>query len=410
MLQISNGFSRRIAAGTLALAMLAPLDNAQATKIYPLYAFKGGSDGRYPRTSLIMDGTGNFYGTTVAGGSQDDGTVFKLAPDGTETVLHSFTGGNDGSDPYAGVIADKAGSLYGTTISGGPNGYGVVFRVAMDGTETVLHAFAGGKDGLVPYASLLRYGGSLYGTTYRGGFRRTCTDQQGCGTVYKVAKGGTETVLYAFTGGNDGGYPSGGLIADKAGNLYGTTSAGGSGGCYSGCGTVFKLTPDGTETVLHSFNNGSDGFSPLENLIADPVGNLYGTTTYGGTYSVGTVFKLAPDGTETVLHSFANGSDGAYPLSALVLDDAGNLYGTTSQGGDFGTGYGIIFRIAAGGTERVLHTFCYNCKAGSRPAAGLVADSAGNLYGAATEGGAGCGEGCGTVFELKNSIPAERAH
>jgi uncharacterized repeat protein (TIGR03803 family) len=407
MLRILISSSRWIVTGVVALATLAPLGVAHARKITPLYTFKGGSDGRYPRTDLVQDGEGNFYGTTEAGGTHNAGTVFKLAPDGTETVLYAFTGGSDGSTPYAGVVADKAGNLYGTTISGGTNG-GVVFKVAPDGTETVLHAFAGGKDGLIPYSRLLLYGGNLYGTTFWGGSRRTCTDPQGCGTVFKIGKDGTETRLYAFTGGNDGGHPSGGLISDKDGNLYGTTSAGGSGDCYTGCGTVFKLVPDGSETVLHSFANGSDGRLPLENLIVDHAGNLYGTTTYGGTYSAGTVFRLAPDGTETVLHSFANGSDGAYPLSALVLDDAGNLYGTTSQGGDFGTGYGIIFKITPAGTERVLHTFCYNCRAGSRPAAGLVADSVGNLYGSTTEGGASCS--CGTVFKLENGIAAERTH
>ncbi len=336
-----------------------------------LYSFGGSPDGADPLAGLIFDAAGNLYGTTGAGGTYDYGTVFELTPAAgggwTETVLHNFNYNvTDGYYPYAGLIFDAAGNLYGTTSQGGTYGYGwgTVFELtpAAGGgwTEKVLHSFPdyNGTDGTSPYAGLIfDAAGNLYGTTSQGGtyiFR---------GTVFELtpAAGGgwTETVLHSFGNGADADSPQAGLIFDAAGNLYGTTVEGGTGSnCIFGCGTVFELTPAAgggwTEKVLYSFNaNGTDGYYPYAGLIFDAAGNLYGTTRYGGTssgcapYGCGTVFELTPAAggtwTETVLHNFGNGTDGATPLAGLIFDAAGNLYGTTSSGGTYG--YGTVFEL-----------------------------------------------------------------
>jgi uncharacterized repeat protein (TIGR03803 family) len=298
-----------------------------------------------------------------------------------ETVLYSFTGGSDGSEPVAGLIADNQGALYGTTSGGGSSGRGTVFKLTPPGrgqtawTETVLYSFTGGSDGAFPAAGLIVDNASnLYGTTVGGGGNDRCAN--GCGTVFKLTPPGrgqtawTETVLHSFTGGgftggSDGGLPLAGLIADNGGALYGTTFGGGT----IGGGTVFKLTPPGrgqtawTETVLYSFcslPNCSDGDSPAAGLIADKQGVLYGTTL-GGESSVGpvgmTVFKLTPPGrsqtawTEAVLYSFTGGSDGGDPRAGLIAlarareerDNGGALYGTTQSGGSGNNG--TVFKV-----------------------------------------------------------------
>ncbi|MGH6840231.1 MAG: choice-of-anchor tandem repeat GloVer-containing protein, partial [Methylocella sp.] len=371
-----------------------------------LHSFTGGSDGSGPVGGLIADSSGNLYGTTEGGGASDSGTVFKLTPGGTETVLYSFCSVpscSDGRFPSAGLIAGSNGNLFGTTAAGGASDFGTVFKVTPGGTETVLYSFTGGGDGGVPEAGLIADSSvNLYGTTYAGGasFSGFCGGG-GCGVVFKLSPGGTYTVLYRFTGGNDGGTPFAGLIADTSGNLYGTASSGGA----SNDGVVFKLTPGGTETVLYSFKAGpSDGAFPLAGLIADSSGNLYGTTESGGTgciaeFGCGTVFKLSPGGTETVLYSFkASPSDGAQPFAGLYADSSGNLYGTTSGGG--ASRWGTVFKLSPGGTETV-YSFTGGSN-GGQPVAGLIADSSGNLYGT-TEfgGGSGCrGSGCGVVFKL----------
>ena len=256
-------------------------------------------------------------------------------------MLYSFTG-SDGSEPFAGLIADSSGNLYGTTQSGGASGgHGVVFKLSPSGTETVLHTFTGGSDGGIPRAGLIAdTGGNLYGTTAGGG-------ASNAGTVFKLSPSGTETVLYSFTG-SDGSGPFAGLIADSSGNLYGTTQSGGASG---GHGVVFKLSPGGTETVLYSFTGGSDGGTPRAGLIADSSGNLYGTTQFGGPgcggVGCGVVFKLSPSGTETVLYSFT-GSDGSGPFPGLIADSSGNLYGTTLSGGASG-GHGVVFKLTGAG-------------------------------------------------------------
>ena len=389
-----------------AAALLAAPPPADATDSFTvLYAFHGGSDGTNPDAGLTADGKGNLYGTTLNGGGPGChgtgcGTVFRLAPDGTETVLHAFTGGSDGISPLGGVVLDRKGNLYGTTNFGGATGYGTVFRVAPNGAETVLHSFCGKpgcSDGASPAAGLiLDKQGNLYGTTFNGGTGMGCAE--GCGSVFRFAPDGTETVLHSFVGGSDGIYPDAVLMADKAGNLYGTTYEGGT----QGYGIVFRLATDGTETVLYTFCSVArcvDGASPVAGLIADAKGNLYGTTYGGGTIGDGNVFRLAPDGTETSLYSFCTKThcaDGLWPLAGLVADAQGNLYGTTGSGGAGNCGCGVVFRLAPDGTETVLHAF--EAKTGSDPWAGLIADRNGALRSTAHDGGA---NGDGVVFTLK---------
>jgi len=352
-------------------------------------------DGLYPLTGLIIDSSGDIYGTTSGGGAYGDyGTVFRLAPNGdngwTESVLHSFNG-QDGDGPGK-LIFDAAGNLYGTASSGGAFGYGAVFQMTTDGdgswTESVLYSFNNDShDGIYPAAGLIfDQAGNLYGTTTSGGAFGIS------GVVFRLNPSGdgrwTESVLHSFSG-KDGWGPYGELIFDGSGNLYDTTYGG---GAHDG-GTVFKLAPnaDGswTETLLHSFNNRrGDGSGPVAGLIFDSAGNLLGTTREGGFFGSGTVFRLAPrqDGSwaESVLHAFnpVNDKDGGSPYAPLVLDQAGNLYGTTSVGGS-DKGYGTIFMVRpttdGGWREIVLHSFVGT--PGKAPTAGLVLDGQGTLYG-----------------------------
>jgi len=352
---------------------------------------------------LIEDKSGNFYGTTSGGGTAGGGTVFKLAPDGSETVLYNFCSQmncSDGAFPGAGLIADGASNLYGTTTQGGVGigfsgaGGGTLFKLAPDGTETVLYNFCSQtkcSDGWGPAASLLAdESGNFYSTTGAGG---TGCSRGGCGTVFKLAPDGTETVLHDFAGKKDGAYLGAGLVADSAGNLYGETGQGGDKGCN--CGTVFELTPEGAKSVLHAFRSDGDGFAPQGGLMLDSAGNLYG--------SANDVFKLTPDGTLKVLHYFSGGSDGGVPNGDLIADSMGNLYGTTILGGgtgcDTGIGCGIVFKLMPDGSETILHDFAGSD--GYRPQSGVIADKAGNIYGTTYEGGTGCGDpGCGTVYRL----------
>jgi uncharacterized repeat protein (TIGR03803 family) len=341
-----------------------------------LYSFQGGNDGSGPSAGLIAGADGNFYGTTAAAG----GTVFKVTPQGVKTTLYGFQGGSD--QPMAGLMIGADGNFYGTTAYG--DGYGTVFKVTPQGVETTLYSFQGGNDGAVPYGGLIQdVSGNLYGTTTTGG-------SNGNGTVFKVTPQGVETTLYSFQGGNDGASPSAGLMIGADGNGYGTTAYGGS----TNNGTVYKITATGQETVLYSFHGGDDGAGPLDGLIQDESGNLYGTASTGGSNGNGTVFKITPQGVETTLHSFQGGADGSYPYAGLIIGADGNLYGTT-----YGGGYGTVFKITPQGVETILHGF-QGGNDGANPLAGLIQDESGNLYGTTTEGG-GSGGGNGTVFKIQ---------
>jgi uncharacterized repeat protein (TIGR03803 family) len=262
-----------------------------------LYNFTGKSDGGLPQAALIMDAAGNLYGTASQGGSgcaaPGCGTVFKIDPSNHESVLHSFTAGNDGGNPEAGLIMDAAGNLYGTTFGGGSGGQGIVFKIDTSNHESVLYSFTGGSDGGGPVAGLIMdAAGNLYGTTAGGG-------SSGQGAVFKIDTSNHESVLYSFTGGSDGGGPLAVLIRDAAGNLYGTTSQGGVGCAPVGCGTIFKINPSNNETTIYSFTGGSDGSLPMAGLIMDEAGNLYGTAYQGGSLcnapGCGTVFEFQMD-------------------------------------------------------------------------------------------------------------------
>jgi uncharacterized repeat protein (TIGR03803 family) len=314
-------------------------------------------------------------------------------------LLYSFTGTTDGEGPEASLVRDPAGNLYGATSLGGDpsctnwqgSTCGVVFRVTEAGKGAVLYSFTGTPDGASPLAGVVRDGaGNLYGTTWAGGV------SGGCGALYEVSKG-NETVLYSFNG-TDGCQPVAGLIRDKAGNLYGTTNDGGP----SGFGTVFKLDSSGNETVLHFFSGPPDGVAPLAGLVMDDGGNLYGTTWSGGT-GYGTVFEVDAGGTEKVLYSFAGEADGGYPYGSLVRDSKGTLYGTTEyggpdngtcEGGDYPAGCGTVFKVDATGKESVIYSF-NGTPDGFYPLGGLLRDAQGRLYGTTFGGG---DFAVGTVF------------
>lgn len=312
-----------------------------------LHAFTGGMNGQLPLSSLIRDAAGNFYGTIFAGGTHSKGAIYTISKNGKERTLYSFKGQPDGENPYPALLRDAQGSFYGTTYIGGIRGEGVAFKLDATGAETVLHSFTGGQDGRFPYASLIMDdAGNLYGTTLDGG-------PEDLGVVFKLDTGGNETVLYWFAGNADGAYPFAGLLRDHRGNLYGTTFMGGGHGCGGqGCGTVFKLDSSGKETVLYRFEE-LHGANPYGGLIHDSDGNLYGTTLAGGVFNSGVVYKLNRQGQQAVLYSFTGGADGAYPYATLVRDAAGNLYGTTWEGGDLTCnnpngpyGCGVVFKLA----------------------------------------------------------------
>jgi uncharacterized repeat protein (TIGR03803 family) len=301
-----------------------------------LYSFTNGPDGAFPISALVRDSAGNLYGTTTQGGSSGAGVVFKVDPSGTETVLHNFTGGTDGADPTGGLLLDKAGNLYGVTSQGGSPNDGVLFKVNPQGKETILHTFMGGvKDGKNPtYGSLIMDAlGNLYGVTQEGGSANG-------GILYKLSKTGHLTILHSFAGGKtDGCNVLGTPFMDKAGNFYGTTSSCGT----NTLGTVWKVNKYGREKLLHSFAGGtSDGEYPLSGVIVDASGNLYGSTETGGASNVGTIYEVTNTGKFILLHSFS-GTDGKYPYGSLVQNAKGTLFGTAVNGGSIG--YGTVWRF-----------------------------------------------------------------
>lgn len=388
-------------ASLLVLSLLA-VRPGQAQTYSVLHKFTGGEDGGSPSGGLIRDAAGNLYGTTQQGGAFDFGTVFKLNPNRKLTVLHAFVG-SDGIAPQAGLVRDKSGNFYGTTWNGGRaegghcrHGCGTVFKLDKKNKETVLYAFSGDADGGNPTAPVaLDSAGTFYGTTLQGG-DKSQYHPQGLGVVFKLDQTGKETVLYTFTGGADGGNPYAGVILDESGNLYGTAEIGGA----SNAGVVFELDQAG-ERVLYSFTGGADGALPMGELIRDDAGNLYGTTVEGGDTSCGyqrlgcgVVFKLDSAGRETVLYTFTSGPTG-FPYSGLVRDSYGNFYGTGE-----GAGFGSVFKLHKPGGVKWVHKF-NNAPDGADPSSGVILDKAGNIYGNTTSGGEnGCGYGCGVLFKL----------
>jgi uncharacterized repeat protein (TIGR03803 family) len=308
-----------------------------------LYSFKGGIDGEMPQASLINVG-GILYGTTTAGGNNGCGTVFTVTPAGVETVLYAFkcSTKNDGAGPRAGLI-NVGGTLYGTTFGGGSDNLGTVFKVTKAGNETVVHSFGAAGDGNYPIAGLINVGGRLYGTTFEGGVNDL-------GTVFTISPAGKESVLYAFQSSNDANTPFAPLL-DVGGTLYGTSEFGGGNLCEKGstsCGAVFTITPSGHEAVLYSFQGKPDGEYPIAGLI-NVNGTLYGTTLGGGAgrncgaAGCGTIFKLTTAGVETIVQSLSP-DDGIFPVASL-LKLGHLLYGTAYEGGDNGSGNGTVFTV-----------------------------------------------------------------
>jgi uncharacterized repeat protein (TIGR03803 family) len=406
----------------LMLVVAPPAANAQPASETVLYSFcsqANCTDGANPESKLIFDASGNLIGTTILGGVVDGcygngcGTVFKLAPDGTESVLHAFTGAvGDGALPFGGLVPGQFGSFYGTTQENGEIGYfgnGTVYEVAADGTETVLHYFDSERRGWNPTGELTQTNKhNFYGSTVSGGYKRSPCGSMGCGTVFNVHANGRFNLLYRFSGGTDGGEPDGGVIVDNTGTLYVTTSIRGNTGCSGyafGCGSIDKIAPDGTLTVLHTFLGGSDGAVPEGELIADGDGNFYGTTVAGGDCKAslngcGTVYEFTGSGNETVLYSFKAGSDGAFPYTGVVRDKRGHSYGVTASGGNTGCGgggCGTVFEISPSGKEKILYTFTGGDD-GANPYAGLLMGPHGALYGTTEFGGA---YGSGTVFRIQ---------
>ncbi len=457
-----------------------------------LYSFKGGADGSGPYAGVVLDSAGNLYGTTYNGGASNGsyGVIYKVGPSGQETVLHIFKGAPDGAHPFAGMVMDPAGNLYGTTYSGGAYSVGAVYKLSPSGQETVLYSLGHNGTGLPSGGVILDAANNIYGAggsvifkldpsggftmlgdIYSGAFPTglardpsgnlyfaTAAYPEGdwpngavfkldttgkfsllyqfkgaiassgigvpvggsgynagpildadgnlygttpyagtTGIVYEIVAGGSVKRLYNFQAASGGSEPGSSLTLDAIGNLYGSTENGGP----ANVGVVYKLAPSGQETVLYSFKGGStDGAGPGVNIVLDTVGNLYGVTSHGGTANQGVVYKLSPSGQETILHSFTGGADGALPIG-LTIDPTGNLYGTTAMGGSgsqTGLQEGVVFKVDTGGGFSVLHSFT-GLSDGGTPEGLVILDTAGNLYGTTFYGGIGQ-PGAGVVFEI----------
>ena len=390
---------KRLAVLACAVALsLVPATGQGAPTYRVIYSFSGGADGGSPRAPLLLN-RGNLIGTTYNGGTANLGTVFSVTTDGAETVLHSFAGGTaDGQNPRTGITGGEnvlgpwSGELFGTTSAGGKAGAGTVFALdTRKQTETLLYSFAGGGDGANPWGEMVNDGkGNLFGTCFYP-----------FGTMFRVFGGGQfEAVVHGFGSlAADGAAPVGQIVMDAQGNIYGASSGGTVGGSE---GTVYKIGPNGAFTILHIFTGLSltgDGADPLGGPVMDSEGNLYGATYDGGNddhygSGDGVVYKLAPDGTETILHTFANTPDGAQPTGSLLRTKGGEFFGTTLQGG--AANQGTVFEITADGHERVLYSFSGGAD-GGWPYAGLIHGPDGTLYGTASKGG---GAAAGVVFAI----------
>ena len=354
-----------------------------------IYSFANPPDGYGPQSNLVSDPAGNMYGTTVNGGVNNQGAVVMVTPTGTESVVYSFKSGTtDGHHPVAGLVRDKkTGNLYGTTIFGGQTNSGTVFMVnPATGTETVLYNFQGGIDGINPYSAVVRIGTTIFGTTFNGG-------QFGYGTVFSLTSQGKETVLHSFNSAFptlDGAHPYGGLVVSK-GLLYGTTTMGGVGNL----GTVFSITKTGGYVSLYTFKGGTaDGQSPNAGVLFDSAGNIYGTTYGGGLANAGTIYKISAGGGESILHHFGRDTgDGVNPYSSLIKVKT-SFYGTTLQGGS--ANGGTVYKITPSGTETVVHSFTGGAD-GFNPYGSLLLGTDKALYSTTQTGGS---SNLGTVFKV----------
>jgi uncharacterized repeat protein (TIGR03803 family) len=401
---------------------------ASAQTFTSLVSFDG-TDAANPAAPVVQGTDGNFYGTTSNGGKSSAGTVFKMTPDGTLTTLYTFciqSGCPDGQNPSAALIQGADGNFYGTTNSGGAHNTicpcGTIFRITPDGTLTTMYRFLG-NTGNVPSQLVQGSDGNFYGTTVDGGAGSSCPGSQ-CGTVFRITPAGAFLRLYSFCSQpncTDGANPSGGLIQGADGDFYGTTQGGGENTEFcSGCGTVFRITRNGTVTTLHRFS-GIDGFDPVGALVQGSNGILYGTTALGGAnlcpnaVGCGTVFQITTSGKLTTLHKFNGSPEGQWPFGALVQGTDENFYGTNSQGGTdicnmSNRTCGTVFRMTPSGKLTIPYSFCAQlaCVDGLFPEAGLIQGTDGSFYGTTvfggdldgSVGGPCAGGGCGTVFQL----------
>jgi uncharacterized repeat protein (TIGR03803 family) len=351
-----------------------------------LYSFGASPDGKQPWAGLTQGADGNFYGTTSAGGANNKGTVFKLTPAGVETVLYSFGSGTDGSQPVAALLLANDGNFYGTTERGGTNNDGTVFKITPAGVETVLFSFSGNNGQNPGYGKLIQASdGNLYGTTLNGGAYGSG------GEVFKLTLAGVETVVHSFGQTGDISFPEVGVIQGADGNLYGTTLMGGT----QSSGALYEIAlPSGTETVLHSFGTAGDGSSPQGAMVQASNGSFYGVTANGGTNGYGTVYKYTPGVGESVVYSFGATGDGRAPFGGLTLGSDGNLYGTTDTGGA-GSG-GTFFSLTTSGVETILVSFGAFTGDAITPYGTVIQGTDGHFYGTTYGGGA---HSNGTVFK-----------
>ena len=405
---------KRIAGGSLIATgvAVALLSAASAAGLHPgkiLYSFSGGytngPDGAFPTGDLIADAAGIYYGTTSGGGgslncSAGCGTVYKIE-DGVESVIYAFTGGSDGQYPAGGLLLDNEGNLYGSA-AGGPLGFGIVYKIAPDGTKTIVYSFTGApNDGNGPNGDLLFDSeGNLYGTTAAGG-NGNC--DSGCGTVFKITPEGQGSILYAFQGGgvgtdDDGAFPAAGLTPDGQGNFYGSTYGGGKlAPCPGGCGTIFKITPDGQKSLIYNFEGGQKGGHPSDRLLLAPDSYLYAVCPRGGDSfkPFGCILKVGLDGSARLFYSFEHHADGLSPSAGLIADSEGNLYGTVMLGGAHTSG--LVYGLTPHGKFTVLYDFPGSFD--HFPTGRLIMDQHGNLVGTTSRGG---DHDAGSVFEVKN--------
>lgn len=388
-----QGCSVVVGSGTVAEANITSVE-IHCPLVTQIRSLGLGADGNFPQSGLITGNDGTLYGTTEYGGSSVYGTIYSLAPSGAETIIANFAGTPSAGSPMGATLPTADGSFYGTTYSGGANNLGTVYKVGADDSIATLWSFGSNLDGELPKGALVQLNdGNFYGTTSSGG-------QYGWGTVFRVTPAGAETVLWSFGNGTDGVDPEGGLVAGSDGNLYGTTSLGGT----NNIGTVFRITPAGVETVLWNFASASGGLAVAPMTLGRD-GNFYGTTQTGGPNGGGTLFKITSAGALTTVWGFGAGTDGAMPSSGVIEASDGNFYGTTSLGGTIQScgggedpyGCGTIFKVTPSGVETVLWDFGFGGNGASPDPLSLAEGPDGNFYGV-TRGSGTAGDG--TLYRL----------